>query len=183
MASERQSDPPHSIPPVDIGDYDAPAGSQQRSHSGDGRDQAARSQAADLWDETRQKTRSALGEQKQAAASGIGDLAGALRNAARDVDDNQQEMLGRVVHSAADGLDRLSSTLRNKDVGTLVQDVESFARRQPAVFFGVAIAAGFLAVRFLKSESSSPSFDRPQHDRRVNTAPLPSWQVERRQIH
>ena len=53
--------------------------------------------------------------------------------------------------SAADGLERLSSTLRNKDVSAMLRDMDNFARNQPVAFFGLALAAGFLAVRFLKA--------------------------------
>ena len=53
--------------------------------------------------------------------------------------------------SAADGLERLSNTLRTKDIGGMLRDMESFARTQPVAFFGLSLAAGFLAVRFLKA--------------------------------
>jgi hypothetical protein len=76
-------------------------------------------------------------------------VAGALREAAQRRDDG--DGLARLGTSAADGLERLSSALRNKDVGTMLRDVESFARQQPVAFFGLALAAGFLAVRFVKS--------------------------------
>ena len=33
----------------------------------------------------------------------------------------------------------------------MIREVEAFARSQPITFFGAAFAAGFLAVRFLKS--------------------------------
>jgi hypothetical protein len=33
----------------------------------------------------------------------------------------------------------------------MVGEVERFARRQPTLFLGIAVAVGFLAVRFLKS--------------------------------
>ncbi|HEX5476911.1 MAG TPA: hypothetical protein VFX09_03570, partial [Burkholderiales bacterium] len=80
-----------------------------------------------------------------------------LRKAAHESGSQDQDGIVRVADLAADGLERLSGTLRNKDLDTLVGDVESFARRQPAAFFGVAIAAGFLAVRFVKSSRRSPA--------------------------
>ena len=95
--------------------------------------------------------RSMLGEQQKAAASGIGDFAGALRKAAREMGDGQQAPMSRMLEGAADGLERLSGSLREKDLNDLMREVEGFARRQPVAFFGAAVAAGFLAVRFLKS--------------------------------
>ena len=111
--------------------------------------QVAKERAHAVWDDAKETTRSKLNEQKDAAAQGIGDVAGALREAAQRRDDS--DGLGRLGASAADGLERLSGALRNKDVGTMLRDVESFARQQPVAFFGLALAAGFLAVRFVKS--------------------------------
>jgi hypothetical protein len=97
-----------------------------------------------------ESARSMLGEQQRAAASGLGDLAGALRRAARDTN-SEGKPVARLAESAADNLERFSNTLRDKDLGALMRDAESFARRQPVAFIGVAALAGFLAVRFLKS--------------------------------
>jgi hypothetical protein len=33
----------------------------------------------------------------------------------------------------------------------MLRDMESFARTQPVAFFGIALATGFLAARFMKS--------------------------------
>ena len=96
------------------------------------------------------EARSMLGEQQKAAASGIGDFAGALRKVARDMGDARQAPMSDA-RGAADGLERFSGSLREKDLNGLMREVEGFARRQPVAFFGAAVAAGFLAVRFLKS--------------------------------
>jgi hypothetical protein len=111
--------------------------------------QVAKDRAHAAWDDAKETTRSKLNEQKDAAAQGIGEVAGALRDAARHRDDG--DGLGRLGAAAADGLERVSGALRSKDVSTMLRDVESFARQQPVAFFGLALAAGFLAVRFMKS--------------------------------
>jgi hypothetical protein len=106
--------------------------------------------ARSIAEEAKQAASSVLSEQQHAAASGLGDFAGALRKAAREMGDGRQPTASRFAEYAADGLERVSGTLRNKDLNGLMQDVESFARRQPVAFLGAAIAAGFLAARFLK---------------------------------
>jgi hypothetical protein len=111
--------------------------------------QVAKERAHAVWDDAKETTRSKLNEKKDVAAQGLGDVAGALRDAAQRRDDG--DGLARLGTSAADGLERLSGALRNKDVGTMLRDVESFARQQPVAFFGLALAAGFLAIRFVKS--------------------------------
>lgn len=113
--------------------------------------QAAKQQAGAVWNDTKESARSMLGEQQRAAAGGLGEFAGVLRKAAREMDGGRQSSACRMAESAADSLEHFSGTLRNKDLNGLMHDVESFARRQPVAFLGAAIAAGFLAVRFLKS--------------------------------
>jgi hypothetical protein len=113
----------------------------------------AADQARSIANDAKETARSMVGEQQKAVASGIGDLAGALRKAARDVGDGRRAPMSGMIESAADGLERFSGVLRDKDLNGLMRDVEGFARRQPVAFFGAAVAAGFLAVRFLKSSN------------------------------
>lgn len=114
--------------------------------------QAVKQKAGALLDDAKETARSRIDEQKNAAAEGVGDMAGALHEAARRRQDSAgNDLFVDLTDSAASGLDRLSSALRNKDVGSMLRDMESFARNQPVAFFGLALAAGFLAVRFLKA--------------------------------
>lgn len=94
-----------------------------------------------------------LNSQKQRATDGIGSVAQAVRETSKGLRDNQHEGVARFVDQAADQLDRLSSTLRDKDLGELVQDAQQLARRQPALFIGSAFAVGLLGARFLKSSN------------------------------
>jgi hypothetical protein len=127
------------------------------SDAGDAVHQAAdavKERAGAIWDDAREAARARLSEQKDEAADGLGAVAGALRDAAqRQGDDSSARPIARLTGSAADSLERLSGTLRSKDVGSIVRDVENFARNQPVAFFGLALAAGFLAARFLKASN------------------------------
>ena len=108
--------------------------------------------ATQLVDDAKDSAHTQLNEKKDVAADGLRNVADALRDAAqRGAGDDP--LLG-LTASAADGLDRLSSALRNKDVGVMMRDVESFARAQPVAFFGLALATGFLAIRFMKAGRS-----------------------------
>ena len=114
--------------------------------------QAVKERAGAIWDDAKETARSKLDQQKDSAAEGINQVAGALRDAARrQGGDGAGEPMARITGSAADGLERLSDTLRNKDVSAMLRDLDNFARNQPVAFFGLALAAGFLAVRFLKA--------------------------------
>lgn len=135
--------------------------------------EAAKAQAQAAWSEARQSVRSSVAHQQEAAAEGIGDMAGALRAAARQLGGQRKDTVANLADYAADGLERLSGTLRTKDLDTLVRDVETFARRQPALFFGAAVAAGFLAIRFLKSSREHPDTEVTERTGRPYGPDLP----------
>ena len=118
-----------------------------------GEKQQAQQQARELWQDAKDGARSMLDEQKHTAANGIGDLAAALSTSATDLGNRNQATVARMAEYAADGLEQVSGALQGRDLDGLVRETESYARRQPVVFFGAAVVAGFLAVRFLKSTS------------------------------
>jgi hypothetical protein len=82
-------------------------------------------------------------------------MAGALRGAADKMSEGNQQMLGNMAERAAGSLEQLSTKLRSQDVDGLVREAESFARAQPVAFFGIALAAGFLGMRYLKTAQRS----------------------------
>jgi hypothetical protein len=94
--------------------------------------------------------RSSLTEQKDGAASSLGEFAGALRKASQDSGDGSA---AHMADWAASGLERVSATLRSNDLNGMMREVESFARSQPVALFFAAAAAGFLATRFLKASA------------------------------
>lgn len=95
--------------------------------------------------------------QKDAAAANLGEMAGALRGAAGKMSESNQQMLGNMAERAAAGLEQVSTRLRSQDIDGLMRDAEAFARSQPLAFFGASLAAGFLAMRFLKSSGKPDS--------------------------
>lgn len=99
--------------------------------------------------------KSSVTEQKDSAASSLGNLAGALRKAAHE--SGGEPSTARAVEWAADGLERVSAALRSNDLDGMVRQVQSFARNQPVAFFFAAAAAGFLATRFLKAGADGQS--------------------------
>ena len=136
--------------------------------------QAARDQAGAFWSDAKRAARSRLGEQKDTAARGIGDFASALRGAARDLDGGRHDTSASMVGTAANGLERMADSLRRKDLDALVRDAEAFAPRQPGMFFAASVAAGFLAVRFLKSsaDESNPAAGEDGDARTRSDSPL-----------
>ena len=67
--------------------------------------------------------------------------------------------------------------LNNANPDTLLDDVEAFARREPAMFIGGAIAIGLLAARFLKSSRRSAA--RPLSSAQLMQRTSPNLPAER----
>jgi hypothetical protein len=108
-----------------------------------------------------QSARETLTQQKDGAASSLGNFAGTLRKAARESDAGGEGPAARMAECAADTLERVSTTLRSNDLNGMMREVESFARNQPVAFFFAAAAAGFLATRFLKAGAQPGAAQQP----------------------
>ena len=111
---------------------------------------ADRRQAEELLDAAKERAKGIAVEQKNAAAGQIGCMARGLREAAASMQ-KESEFAGKYAGQAADRLERLSSDLESADFDELVGRSERFARANPALFLGGAVAGGFLLARFFKS--------------------------------
>jgi len=106
-------------------------------------------------DRVRDRATAQLSTQKDRATDGLGSVAQAVRQSTQHLRQNKQDAIANYVEKAADQIDRFSTQLRNRDVGELVNEVQRFARRQPALFVGSAFAIGVIGARFLKSSSDN----------------------------
>jgi hypothetical protein len=120
-------------------------------------------QAAELTDsakglasDTSEKLRSAVESQKTAGADYISGLAGAVRRAAGEFD-QEIPQAADYIRGAAGAIDDFSDALRRRDLSQLVREVQGFARSQPTAFLGATLVAGFAVVRFLKSSTAAAS--------------------------
>lgn len=119
-----------------------------------------KSEAGRLTQAARSRTLSYVEERKMRIADNINGMADAARNAAQQFDEHGSPAVAEYIQRAAAGLEQFSDTMRSRDVSALVEDVEGFARRQPAVFIGASVALGFLLTRFLKSSSERRDAER-----------------------
>jgi len=107
------------------------------------------SQAAD-------KLKDTMSEKKGAGAEYVGNIAETMRRAAREFD-NDLPIAGKYIRKAAAQVENVSDAIKTGDFNDLIEGAQTFARRQPTVFLGLAAMAGFAAVRFLKSSPASGS--------------------------
>ncbi len=123
-------------------------------------------QAETLKQDAKDRSKAFIEDKKNIAAAELTDVAGALRASADSLRENEHDQAGHYVKLAADGLAHFADVIRQRDVGRLVRDTEQLARRQPAVFVGGTIAAGFLLSRFLKASARREEPDGAQAPRR-----------------
>lgn len=91
-------------------------------------------------------------EQKEAGARQVDSLARAVNRAAEELEQSSPQLAGYARH-AASSVDTLSHSLRDRSLSDLFNDANQYARREPVVFFGAAMAAGFALSRFLRSSA------------------------------
>ncbi len=96
-----------------------------------------------------------LSQSRSQAADRIGGIASAVRSTGDHLRSEEQTGVANLADSLADQVDRLSDYLRDRDLNAIRNDVESFARRQPTVAIGLALALGLVGARFIKSSQRS----------------------------
>jgi hypothetical protein len=73
-----------------------------------------------------------------------------VRCAADSLDPNAPQLAG-LARGAAERVEQFSRDIRGQTIEDLVRAASDLTRRQPALIFGLASLAGFLAFRVLKS--------------------------------
>ena len=109
----------------------------------------AKSVAADARETVKHEVEARTNAARDAAAGEVNNVASALRRAAEESRKGsaQERTFGQIADSLAD----FSDTIGSKDLGTVVSDVSTFARRNPMTFLAGAALAGFAVSRFVKA--------------------------------
>jgi hypothetical protein len=88
---------------------------------------------------------------KTRATQTLGTVAQTLKSSSQQLRDQQESGMGKYADQAANKIEELSRYLENASLNDVAGRIENFARREPALFIGGAVALGFLGARFLKS--------------------------------
>lgn len=130
--------------------------------------------AKDVASQATDKLKQTVDGQKIAGAEYVGNLADTMRRAAREFDQDLP-IAGVYIRKAASQIEGVSDSIKTGNFQDLVRGAQSFARRQPTAFLGLAVLAGFGVVRFLKSsandaDAGQPVSNRPGHSYSGNQA-------------
>jgi hypothetical protein len=128
--------------------------------------------AKDVASQATDKLKQTVDGQKRAGAEYVGSLADTIRRAAKEFD-GDLPLAGTYIRKAASQVEGVADTIRTGNFNDLVRGAQSFVRRQPTAFLGMAVLAGFGVVRFLKSstnEAELPTSHQPIGDRHSETS-------------
>lgn len=112
-------------------------------------DAAPTATASSLANQAKQTLVSKLDDQKGTAANFVEQLAQTVQKSGEQFE-GQQDWIASAIGRGAAELNTLAGSLRDKDLGELTGEVQSFARRQPALFIGATLVAGFAVARLGK---------------------------------
>lgn len=104
-------------------------------------------------------------------ASTADSTASALRRAADDVEGDNR-MIGTALRKSAESIERATQSLHGGDYSRALDDLNGFARRQPALFLGASVALGFALARVGKTAIEEASDGTPSRDS-DSYSPLP----------
>jgi hypothetical protein len=115
-------------------------------------------------DAAREQATDYASRRKDDIAQSVADFATSLRGSTTSFDERPN--IRAVVDSAAEGLEQLAETIRERTFADIFNDFENVVRRRPATVAAVSVALGFLTARFIKSTAEDL-----RHD---NIMPAPS---------
>jgi ElaB/YqjD/DUF883 family membrane-anchored ribosome-binding protein len=109
-------------------------------------------------DSAREQATDYVDRRKDDVAQSVADFATSLRESTHSFDERPN--IRAVVDSAAEGLEQLADTIRERTFSDFFNDFEEVVRRRPTTAAAVSVAIGFLAARFIKSTAEDLRYDR-----------------------
>ena len=98
--------------------------------------------------------------QKSGLADKLEDVAKAAHRSGEQLE-GHQDFVAHLVERGAAELNTLATTLRSNDLQSLLVELGSLAKRQPALFVGASMAAGFALTRVGRLAASAPAQASP----------------------
>ena len=149
-----------------VGDAARQAGGQAMQAGADALDQAkdvvqdAKARAGSVADAIGDKASSIAEDHKSQLADKLEDVAKAVHRSGAQLE-GHQDWVAHLVERGAAELSSLATTLRSNDLQGLLGELGNLARRQPALFVGASMAAGFALTRVGRLAASAPAQAAP----------------------
>jgi ElaB/YqjD/DUF883 family membrane-anchored ribosome-binding protein len=108
-------------------------------------------------DTAREQATDYVDRRKDDIAQSVADFATTLRESTHSFDERPN--IRAVVDTAAEGLEQLADSIRERTFADFFNEFEGVVRRRPATVAAVSVAVGFLAARFIKSTAEDLRYD------------------------
>lgn len=138
-------------------------GNQGAARQGNGEDlmQHAKNAGGEIVNKVQEQAGSQFARGKESAANDLTHVVDAVRKFGQSLSGEQGGPIARYAaeygDKAAQSLERLSTYIREQDPKQLLNDVQNFGRRRPALLLGGAFLLGFAGARLIKSSMNAAS--------------------------
>ena len=141
------------------------AGDQKTSRQQEGGEQDlmqhAKQAGGEIVSKVQERAGSQINRQKETAATELSQVANAVRRIRESLPTEDSGAVARFAaeygDKAADRIEQLSNYIREQDPKQLLDDVQNFGRRRPALLLGGAFLLGFAGARLIKSSMDAAS--------------------------
>lgn len=134
------------------------SGTQSAAHQGGGEQdllQHAKQASGNIVSKVQEQAGSQFARQKESAANELTQVVDAVRRFGQSLQGEQSGPIARYAaqygDKAAQSLERFSTYIRDKEPQQLLNDVQNFGRRRPALLLGGAFLLGFAGARLIKT--------------------------------
>ena len=121
------------------------------------------SQVEDIKHKVAEQADSVVSDSRNQVASQVGGVAAAFKRTGEQLREEDHQNLAGYTEQLGEQVQGVADYLEQRDLRSIKRDIERFARRQPAAFIGLSLAAGLIGARFLKSsrvDQTQPSTNR-----------------------
>ncbi|MBO9052315.1 hypothetical protein JYQ33_17115 [Curtobacterium flaccumfaciens pv. flaccumfaciens] len=118
--------------------------------------------AKQLYGQASENLKQQAGEQQQRAAGGLRSLGEQLGRMAEN--DDEQGVAAKVVRDLSGRATSAAGFLENRDPGSLLDEVKTFAAKRPGTFIAIAAGAGLLAGRLTKALATEVKHEKEAGD-------------------
>jgi hypothetical protein len=123
--------------------------------------QKAKETTGAIVDQVQQQANSQFSRQKENTANELSTVVNAVRRFGETLTNEGNGPIARYAadygDKAAQSLERLTNYIREQEPKQLLNDVQNFGRRQPALLIGGAFLLGFAGARLIKSSMETGS--------------------------
>lgn len=123
--------------------------------------QHAKQAGGEIVNQVQQQAGTQIERQKETAANELSMVVNAVRQFGQNLSGEASGPIARYAaeygDKAANSLERLSNYIREQDARRLLNDVQNFGRRQPALLLGGAFLLGFAGARLIRSSMEAAS--------------------------